>query len=153
MGAQRMDFGDNSHREFRVGGQSGGQTSQAPSDHDDVVTYHSVIPGEVNNEQSRTQNAPKGCKHPKEKFFLPQTEVDKDGPQPVQGMVDNQDNQQSVDKGVGMKHQSPVRLLLLGHQKKGCQKLDSQKEDKQKTRNTVEHPNKHRTTSFSGRYI
>jgi hypothetical protein len=42
-------------------------------------------------------------------------------------------DQNGVDKRVGVKEKSPVRLLVLGHQEKRSQKLDPQQKDEQQS--------------------
>jgi hypothetical protein len=40
-------------------------------------------------------------------------------------------DQDGVDKGIGVEDKSPVRLLVLGHQEKGSEKLDPEQKYEQ----------------------
>jgi hypothetical protein len=63
-------------------------------------------------------------------------------------MEHDTDNQERIGKGIGVKHQCPIRFLLLGHQKEGRQELDTQKSNEQKTGNAMKNPDKHQSSSF-----
>jgi hypothetical protein len=52
-----------------------------------------------------------------------------------------------------MEHQRPVRLLVLGHQKKGSHKLKAEQDNEENPCDAVKDPDKHRFFLFRKTYI
>jgi hypothetical protein len=116
------------------------------------VPDHSIIPGIVNDEQKGCDSNAKESKDPKKQFFFPNSGINDDRTQAVKSMKDNRDDEECINQGIRMKDKSPVRLLLLGHQKERSQKLETEEDNKQKACDSMKNPDKHKIFSFSGNY-
>jgi hypothetical protein len=148
MGAERMDLRNDGNPKVRIAVESCSQPGQPTPNDEDVLIDHSVIPSKIKNHEDSTEDNDEQRKDPKKQFFPADTEIDDHGPQAVQSVGHHGNDEQDIDDGVGMEHQSPVRFLFLCHQEESRCELDAQEEDEQEAANSMENPDKHQKRSF-----